>query len=335
MTDTAYYYPEPYWGTGESSWVKSLLLFFDEVAILLPSYMRRRPMDADLTLVEPLQDRGLLKILEPNDWVDVEIATQLSNVMVGLLANGVFDNLPETNYFAELSQSRMGYGADVELGNSLVEELRKKGVARPSEDGVSIPLHPTVRTTILVILAQLSRTAGDRRGMAVHPTTSHPLAVRDLVEMLSREAMPSRDNIIKLDVEPVSFDLDAVPLDDVLQFRVEYQDAHRAYMRDLIGFMYELAGIDNPEEREVKLLERRQEIADAAHDIQRFTRRALGKNVASWSLGIVGGAWASVTGDPISLVLTAAGLINESISGSHKMVSAYSYLFQANRMFAG
>ena len=265
--------------------------------------------------------------------MDVETANELSNIVLGLLTNGIFDNLPETKNFAELSQSRIGYGADVNLASSLVEELRRKGVARPSEDGVSIPLHPTVRTTILVILAQLSRASGDKRGMAVHPTTSSPLAISDLVETLSRETMPSRDNIIKLDIEPVSFDLDSVPLDDILQFRAEHQDAHRAYMRDLLGFMYELSGIDNPEEREAKLLERRQEIADAAHDIQRFTRRALGKNLASWSLGIMGSAWAVATGDPISLILAAAGLINESIPNSHKMVSAYSYLFQANRMF--
>ena len=37
--DIAYYYPAPYWSWNESSWVKSLLLFFDEVAILLPHYM--------------------------------------------------------------------------------------------------------------------------------------------------------------------------------------------------------------------------------------------------------------------------------------------------------
>ena len=36
MTDTAYYYPAPYWGLEDSGWIKSLLLFFDDVAILLP-----------------------------------------------------------------------------------------------------------------------------------------------------------------------------------------------------------------------------------------------------------------------------------------------------------
>ena len=51
-----------------------------------------------------------------------------------------------------------------------------------------------------------------------------------------------------------------MPLDEVLQFRAEHQDAHRAYMHDLQRFMVELASIDNAEERETLLLERREEM---------------------------------------------------------------------------
>lgn len=333
MTDTAYYYPAPYWAIREGGWIKSLLLFFDEVAILLPNYMHGRHTAEDPILAGPLEDLGLLRVLEPNDWIDVETTNKLAEVVVELLTNGTFDVLPKADYFVELSQSRIGYGADVDLASCLTEELRIRGLARPSEDGVSIPLHPTVRTTILVILAQLSRVTGAKRGMAVHPATNHPDAIKDLVETLSREQMPSSDSVIKLDIEPVSFDLDSIPLDDVLQFRTEHQEAHRTYMRDLRGFMAELAEIDNPNEREAKLLVRRQEIADTAHDIQRSTRLALGKDLASWSLGIAGGVWSYASGDPIGLALTAAGLISGLIPHSPKKVCAYSYLFQANRTF--
>ena len=268
MTDTAYYYPAPYWSSGDSDWIKSLLLFFDDVAILLPDYMYGRHTDADPTLADPLEDRGLLRVLEPNDWVDEEVAEKLAEVIVELLTNGAFDDLGKTKYFAKLSRSRMGYGADVKLAEFLVDELQARGLARPSEDGVSIPLHPDVRTTILVVLAQLSRISGKKRGMTLHPVTNMPEAVTDLVMTLSRESMPSHDKVIKLDLEPVSFNLATIPLDDVLAFRREHEDAHRAYMRDLRGFMAELAEIDNPDERERVLLQRRQELADAAHDIQ-------------------------------------------------------------------
>ena len=333
MTDTAYYYPAPYWAMRDNSWIKSLLLFFDEVAILLPNYMYGRHMAADPTLAGPLEDLDLLKVLEPSDWVDAETTNKLAEIIVDLLTNGTFDELPKADYFLELSQSRIGYGADVDLSDFLVKELQTRDLARPSEDGVSIPLHPTVRTTILVILAQLFRVSGAKRGMFVHPTTNHPEAIKDLVETFSREQMPSRGNVIKLDLEPVSCNLDSVPLEDVLQFRTEHLDSHRAYMRDLRGFIAELAEIDYPHERETKLRERRQEIADAARELQRCTRQTLRKDLTSWSLGIAGSVWSITTGDPIGLALTAAGIIPKLVPSSPKMVSAYSYLFHANNTF--
>ena len=108
--DVAYYYPAPYWGTGEGAWVKSLLPFFDKVSILLPSYMYGRHHVADPVLAEPLEDQGLLEVLEPNNWVDGKMAKSLAEAVSGLLANGVFDDLPKEDHFHELSQSRMGYG---------------------------------------------------------------------------------------------------------------------------------------------------------------------------------------------------------------------------------
>ena len=178
--DVAYYYPPTFWGRHDSGWVKSLLLFFDELAILLPDYMYGRHMAADPALVIPLQERGLLRVLEPNDWIDEETAESLAGVMVELLTTGAFDELPKDVPFRELSQSRIGYGVDVGLADMLVEELEAKGLARPSEDGASIPLHPSVRTTILVILGQLSRVTGARKGLSVHPATNDACAIADL-----------------------------------------------------------------------------------------------------------------------------------------------------------
>ena len=171
MSDTAYYYPAPYWTSRDGGWIKSLLLFFDDIATLLPDYMYGRHILADPGLTAPLEERSLLRVLEPKDWIDEEATNQLANIIVEMLTNGAFDDLPKADYFAELSQSRMGYSADVGLATFVVDELQNKGLAKPSEDGVSIPLHPTVRTTILVILGQLSRTVGHKRGMTIHPTT--------------------------------------------------------------------------------------------------------------------------------------------------------------------
>ena len=332
VPEVAYYYPAPYWGWRESGWIKSLLLFFDEVSILLPNYMYGHHTAEDPTLVLPLEERGLLRVLEPTAWVDDDMATELAEVVVELLTNGTFDELEPNPHFRELSQSRMGYGADVGLADMLVEELMARGLAKPSEDNVSIPLHPVVRETILVILGQLSRSAGARNSLAVHPATNDTQAIGELIKTLSHDPLPSSQGVVALDMEPVTLDLDPVPLDDVLAFRDENGAAHRAYMRDLRRFMSELALIDAPNEREIALVARRQEIADSAHDLQRSTRNAIGKNLSSWSLGIAGSAWSIASGDPIGMALAVAGLLPNLVGGDDA-VSAYSYMFAANRSF--
>ena len=331
--NVAYYYPAPYWMLRESDWIKSLLLFFDQIAILLPDYMYGRHEAADPTLAGHMEDRGLLRVLEPKKWIDEEMANQLAEIIVGLLTDGAFDNLPKHEYFQELSRSRIGYGVDMDLSDFLVKELKAKGLARLSEDGVSVPLHPTVRTTILVVLAQLSRRAGTKHGLAVHPTTNAADSIEDLSAVLSGDKMPSRGKVIEFDLQHVSFDMGLVPLDEIIQFRDEHRDAHSAYMRNLQQFMAELADMEILEEREALLLERRQEIADAAADIRRFTMRELGKNPTSlgFALGFVGSAWSLSTGDYVGAALAAAGGLIPGFLGQKEKVSAYSYLFSVGR----
>lgn len=334
MKDTAYYYPAPYWMAGEGDWIKSLLLFFDDVAILLPDYMWGRHRDADPSLAGPLEEQGLLRILEPKEWIDADVVEKLAEIMVELLAGGVFDGLPEERYFAELSQSRVGYGADADLAQFLVDELLQRGLAKPSEDGVSIPLHPVVRTAILVILGQLAREAGERRGMAVHPATDRPDAATDLLDSLSREPMPSCEGVVKLDLEPVTLDLSTIPLEDVLKLREDHREAHKAYMRSLRGFLVELGRISDLAEREAALLERRREIADLAHDNRRTVGLSLGKNLGSWSMGLAGAVWSGLGGDILGATVGALGLGADLIpAGRKETVGAYSYLFAVTSAF--
>lgn len=334
--DVAYIYPASFWGMNEASWVKSLLLFFDKVAILLPDYMYGRHHIADPSLAQPLEDCGLLEVLEPKSWIDEEMAKILTETVSGLLVNGVFDDLAKAEYFQELSQSRLGFSVDVELAESLVSKLRDKGLAMPSADGVSVPLHPEVRTTILVLLAQLARKAGSKRNMSVHPTTNDEGAINDLVQTLSRERMPSRSSVIALDLQPVSFDMESIPLEDFIQFRAGHKDSHRAYVRDLRGFMAELAEIDSSDDREALLLQRREELADASDDLQASTRKAFGKNLRSMLLGLVGTSCSFATGDAFGLTLGALGLGLNALdikNGASSDFSAYSYLFRIERAF--
>lgn len=332
--EVAYYYRETFWGPQESGWAKSLLLFFDQIAILLPHYMYGLHSMADPATVIPLEDRGLLRVLEPNDWIDQHAAESLAESVIGLLADGAFDDLPDDVDFKELSNSRMGHGVDVDLSEWLVDELAAKGLARSSQDSYSVPLHPVVRTTILAILGQLSRSTGARQGLSVHPATNDQLKVDELIQTLSRDAMPSADKVITLDLEPVSFDLGLVPLDDVLDFRDEHRSSHRAYVRDLRRFLAELADIDDLKDRERALAERRNEIAETAHDLQRSARHSLGKNLASFAFGLTGAVWGLAAGQPLGFALTAADKASSLIPSKPNTVSAYTYTFEVKQQFS-
>ncbi len=88
--ELAYYFPDPYWLAHEAGWIKSLLLFFDGVATLLPDYMRGRQFVADPELAEPLENLGLLHVLEPEVFVDAALSQKLAEYMIELIDSGAF-----------------------------------------------------------------------------------------------------------------------------------------------------------------------------------------------------------------------------------------------------
>jgi hypothetical protein len=251
--------------------------------------------------------------------------------MLELLVAGTFDDLPRTSHFAELSRSRMGWDADVELAQMLIDELRERDLARPSEDGVSIPLHPVVRQTILVILAQLARSAGRRYGLELHPTTDRGDAVEALAQMLALDPLPSAGHVIALDLQNVVVDLASVPLDDVLAFRTDHGEMYRAYMRRLREFLTRLAVITDPVERSRAVADRQEELADEARRLEKASHDALRRPLAGFALGIAGSAWGIALMDPIGAALAAAGVVIAGVPRSSE-TSAYSYLFSAARI---
>jgi hypothetical protein len=45
------------WPYGD--WIKTLILFFDGIALLLPPYMKKRPEELDRAIVVGLREKGL------------------------------------------------------------------------------------------------------------------------------------------------------------------------------------------------------------------------------------------------------------------------------------
>lgn len=330
-SETAYYYPEPYWLMRDASWVKTLLLFFDDVAILLPDYMVGRHSAADPSLVEPLEDKGLLRILHPEWFVDAELTEKMTEAVVELITGGAFDDLPRDEPFAELSMSRMGYNAAEGLAAMVFEELEKRDLARSSEDGVSVPMHWRIRAVYLLLLAQLARDAGRRHGLDLHPATNTDGAAAVLGSFFNLKPMPSRGHVVSLDLETVSIDLDLVPLDEVLSFRGENADSYRKYMTELRSFALQLSLADDVDAQRL-LADRRAAIEAEARELTSRVRKAFKshKKVSGFGLGLAGAAWSLVTLNPIPAVLAGLGAV-AGMTPDKEVGTVYSYLFQAHR----
>jgi Family of unknown function (DUF6236) len=196
-----------------------------------------------------------------------------------------------------------------------------------------VPLHPAVRMTFLVLLAQLARDAGRRAGLSLHPATTSFDAVEDLIQVLSLPASASAGHIVTLDLETVGINLAAVPLDEILEFREHHGAAYRAYARSVRQQVAEL-GLLAPDEREARLLDRREELADLANNLRRTARRQWRRPLATLSLGAAGASWlaAGPLHDPVGGALALAGSIL-GLASAQPAATAYSCILDARHTF--
>ena len=329
LPNVAFYYPGPMWN--RSDYIKNLLLFFDGVALLVPEYMRNRPFEMDPAIVSGLEREGLLHILEPETLLDRAAAEALATELVNVIASGALDDLAalDARPYAELSRSRMGERADNGLFTMLVEELEKRKLARPSEDGVSIPMHPMVRDLVLVLLAQILRPAGAAAGLDLCPATDVTSVHLGLSQLLGMETMTSAATVVDLDLQVVGVDLSSAPLADVLAFREKHAEEYRAYARDIRRFMRELSALPEAD-RAVAQADRSAELADKALALQAASR-AWWKRPAGVVLGLAGAVWTATTGDVVGGLLAGGAGLAAALPESAPSAEAFSYLFQATQ----
>jgi hypothetical protein len=327
--ETAYYYPEWHWTEAEHGWVKSMLLFFDEIALLVPDFKSHEPGMLDPVLTGPLEERGLVRQIAPEDFVDYEMSCQLSEIITGMLRSGAFDKLPSVATFPTLSRSRAGL---LEDGGSiaLVAALEARGLARPSEDGFTVPMHPDVRTTYLTVLAQLSRAAGRKWGYDLHPITSQGSASAALVSALNQD-LTARGHVVDFDRQAVAMTLDEVPLDEVLSYRSENREAHRLYMADLRRFCREVSQIEDESDRMRAFDDRKAEIESAANELRTRLKRAFRpKQSLSLVLGLVGAGLTVASGNPLPAAI-GFGSAMLGFTPDKPADTAYTYLVGASR----
>jgi hypothetical protein len=327
--ELAFYYPNPMWYHGD--WIKNLVLFFDGVALLVPNYMKRRPEEVDPAIVAGLKQHGLLEIIQPEGAVDKAATEKLATAMTDVITSGVLDDLAkEETAFHELSMSRLGAYGDEGLYRMIFEELKTRGLAKDSEDKVSIPMHPKVRSLVLVFLSQILRPYGGQINATLSPATDMSNMVRALIELVAVKTDPSAGGVVEFDLNTVTVDLGPVPIDEALDYRKQNLDAHKRYMLSVRKFAMELSRMPE-EERRIAFELRQAELDEIANDLRKRARKAWRKP-SSFALTLAGSALSIVTSPVASLLRVAA-----SVAGYEKPSATdagpYSYLFNARDRF--
>ena len=328
--EVAFYYPNPMWSNGD--WIKNLILFFDGVALLVPDYMQNRPEQQDPAIVAGLEEHGLFHIIHPEEVVDAAATAKLADAFDQLMQSGRLDRFARpTTTFHELSRSRLGYSGDPGLADGLVAELRKRGLAKHSEDGVSIPMHPVVRTLVLVLLAQILRPCGKALNLELSPTTDRPELVAALGEVLGVDGPADASAVITADLNAVGVDVGPFPMDELLDFRRQYYVEHQRYRLAIRSFTAEMSRMA-PDERDTAFRLRRAELDDLAADLERIGRAAW-KRPASFALGLTAAAWTAIQADSIGALLAGAAAVLGASEAEAPQLGAYSYLFRARGRF--
>ena len=338
--DVAFYYPGQY--LNDLDWIKNLVCFFDGVAMLIPEYMTDHHALDDYSIISSLKDHGLFHVIRPEKVVDATATEQLTNACVAIISSGRLDHLSQTSRkddrrtsFGSLSMSRLGYYGDRKLGESLFQKLKSRGLARDSEDGMSIPMHRTVRALILVLLAQIIRPRGESMGLTLSPATDQWRLVDALREIISNpdHASPSIGDVISFDMGMVGVNLGSIPMDEILDFRKQYYPQHRNYVLAVRSFARELS-LMPAEERDLAFEHRQEELDDAARALRRVNRVAW-KRAISFGISLAGAAWTFHSGDPVAAAIAGAGAAYGIVAGEASRsneVGVYSYLMSAKSL---
>ena len=215
----------------------------------------------------------------------------------------------------------------------IFEELKSRGLAKDTEDGGhSIPIHKTIRSLILVLLAHILRAQGKKRGLDLSPATDRSDIVKALGEFVSVSStptIPALNDIVAFDMNTVGVDLRLVPIDEVLAFREEHYPEYRKYSLCVRTFVRELSCMES-KERNQAFGERQEELESLANDLSKLMPRTWEKFVP-FGLGLIGAAWNLAQDNWFAAAITAATGMSATLGKID--TGAYSYLFSARSRF--
>lgn len=339
---TALFYDAPLITPEDVALLKSMLLFFDDVAVFSTPGHRPGPPTVDPQLCAPLVERGLLQFLDPR----TVIAPHTEAIVGAALHRAAMEN--EADWLAaaasgdwdlDVPRLKGRFPSPLAIGTSepaLPRDERRLALFKLlAQDGLLFPddsahddwfVTPGNASVANSILAQAVRTAGGQ-GRWFEPVATR----RDEARVFSAILDDAIENVgasdvVMSDLSPVAIDFCPVGLDDLLDFRSRHRSEFRAYVVALQVLLASAPGSgDSPD--------RRAALRDEAHRLLELQRRRWATFGGTVSIGIVGAAWALRSGDLLGTLIGGAGV--HPLPDGRTPVSVYTYVLRPDAEPAG
>lgn len=360
MQEVGLYYPAATWISVE--WIKTLMLFFDQVALLTLDEKHDISSVLDIQNVESFWEKNLIRTFTLAELLDSEVASKFKAVLQDAATWQALNSIGREEQFyygRKIYFTLNGPEPGLEmmlLRNELMKLIGVGTTYRENEhspqiptyrvggESPSVPVHIRLWAPLLSVLPQILRAGGLKLAIDLQPITNLYQFTSALERLLKLPGMPSSNLSILFELEQVVLDLSFQPADEIIRFREEHGQRYRAYKNNLRKFVRELSLLNVSEgsrpinERlgEMKLTadilrsqdftERWEELAVEADELRKLARRWWRRPLATFGLGIVGAAWKRE--DSPSSLNHLASTIGTSQNG--QVWDAYTYFFSMN-----
>jgi hypothetical protein len=331
LPEFAHYFGDWVWRSDLTGWVKSLLLFFDGIAVAVPFRVANFLFQSEPYLAQPLIEKGLLRNFAPELWlpeathisrrdlesararvIQWEIASASSSVIPMSL---LLEYNEEISFMIELYHY-ISEHIDILLTGKVRREL-------PPDSWRALMVGITSRLLVQNV-----------NEVAIQPVIKDSNAGRFVASVIGSPARDSRPNIVLGDIARVGIDLSDVPLDEVIDFRRTYGPEYRAYSKEVRDFVLSLS-LMTENDRIAAIAARRADFDDRVARLQRIGRQSFKRQSISLGFGLAGAVWTLAHGDPWGAAFaagaTAAGFSRPSLGS---IGAAYTYVFRAGNQLA-
>jgi hypothetical protein len=325
---TALFYDAPLSTPQDIGLLKSMLLFFDDVALFSTATIDRH-------LAAPLADRGLLQLVDPRYVIESHTEAivrsalhraAIENEERWLAAAAAGDWYLEVPRLQERFPNRMlGAGEPFpprDAGSlELFKLLAQDGLLFPDESSNAEWVVPGNASVVNSILAHAVRTTAREQGWVIEPVATRRDEARVFSAILDEVVENvGASSVVVSDLSAVTLDFCHVGLDDFLDFRARHRSEFHAFALGLQALVTS-ASSRHPTDHKAAL-------ADQARRLLDLQRRRWTAVEGAVSLGIVGAAWTLASGDLLGALIggTAAG--SQLLLREPTLVSAYTYVLR-------